>query len=442
VWQGNGGNAVLGFEGMALVDDGTQSWPWDADEYQFKCTYEDSNGNTFDENGNGGTYWQKVLNGECLEDWTWTLPVGMSNAEAQRDFTFTMTAIAYAFDPFTGKKILDSNGNKIVAADASLSIDVHIAYAEVQLQFAGEGGFAPKTVQGGQTSANTVVVRQKVQAKVKVDPFLTVTGYYQWSSPTPNDAVKDYITNDTQGTVVYHDVCDYSANEFVFYYTNTASPLRTGGISCYLDVTYVIGNQTNYHSMSVDASYYIVAPTGVSLSATQTGTELKGVKLYLGDSSTPTPTEGMTFTASVTATTYAGGEVGFMQTTKANRFKVEKNAQGVSEAWVRTSGANSVLDQGVPYEVKKPGTKEKDNLTAGGSTTIDTVDSPFFNLIDFSLESVMCADIFTMYVIYNPLKFPMSTSVYPLGKRTHVLRTCQFSRYPESCIVRESAIPF
>ena len=41
-----------------------------------------------------------------------------------------------------------------------------IAYVGVELQFAGEGDFEYKTSQGGQTADNTVVVGQKVHAKV------------------------------------------------------------------------------------------------------------------------------------------------------------------------------------------------------------------------------------------------------------------------------------
>ena len=149
---------------------------------------------------------------------TWTKPSDVTNANAKRDFTFTYYAYA-------------SSGSGSYTPNSSTDIllgtlYVHIAWAEVQVQFAGTGNFENKTSQGGQTVNNTVVVGQKVHAKIAYDPILAVTGY-AWSVPT-DVYVKDYETDDTHGTIVNHKSADYLASEFEFpiIYTSSFVPSK------------------------------------------------------------------------------------------------------------------------------------------------------------------------------------------------------------------------
>jgi len=75
----------------------------------------------------------------------------MANADAVRDFTFIAST--------------DTNAR---------SFDIHVAYAEIEIQFAGQGGFAPRSTTVGQTVANTVVVGQKVHAIVKTSDKISL----------------------------------------------------------------------------------------------------------------------------------------------------------------------------------------------------------------------------------------------------------------------------
>ena len=323
-------------------------------------------------------------------------PSNVANKDAKRDFTFS-------YYVYAGTGAYTPSSNDVLLG----TLKLHVGYAEIVTQFAGEGEFVDRLTVGGPDEDNVVVVGQKVHAKVETSSKVSVdTGSIKWSEPSGGNVVRNYITETNIGEVVPLTTTHRAAAELEFYnVTNDAAYCSygygygLGSLSATMNVTLANGKKINDHQSY--STYYVGMPTGVSLSATQTGTEIRYFQLRLADSNTKT--EGMTFTASVTTTPYAGGEVGFMQTVIAFRSKVEENAQGVPEAWIRTSGDNiSVLDKGVPYEVKKPGTKEKDSITAGNSATIDTVDSPFFDLVDFSLKSVLCADIFTMYVIYKP----------------------------------------
>jgi hypothetical protein len=69
-----------------------------------------------------------------------------------------------------------------------------------------------------------------VDAKVVKDSVLTVTSY-AWSVPT-DTYVKNYITDATEGTIVYHDQGDYTASSFQFYYPGALTPLRDGSVYC------------------------------------------------------------------------------------------------------------------------------------------------------------------------------------------------------------------
>ena len=103
---------------------------------------------------------------------TWTKPSDVTNAKARRDFTFTYYAYVNTGGDYT------ANSNDIIG-----TLQLHITYAEVDVQFAGMGDFVERTSAGGQTTDNTVVVGQKVDAIVKPDQRLTVTSY-AWSVPT------------------------------------------------------------------------------------------------------------------------------------------------------------------------------------------------------------------------------------------------------------------
>ncbi|MDR2755339.1 MAG: hypothetical protein LBC20_06495, partial [Planctomycetaceae bacterium] len=163
-------------------------------------------------------------------------PTGLINNDSSidRDFTFRFTV-----------------------DDMYVDLDVHIAWAEVQVQFAGQGGFKHTTTTDTQSTDNTVVVGQKVKAKLEYDPTVTLLSE-TWAIPTGGSYVKNYITNNNTGTVVNHTSSDYTANTFEFYYTSTST---TGQIS----INSIFADPNGYsHGINRNASYYLETPTVVS----------------------------------------------------------------------------------------------------------------------------------------------------------------------------------
>jgi hypothetical protein len=185
---------------------------------------------------------------------TWTKQASESFSEATRDFTFT-----FAVD------------------NDSVSLDLHIGYAEVQFAFAG-GEFAYRSTAGGATASNTVVVGQKVAAKVVYDSaFTPVTANnhfgvpitYTWSTPSGGSFVKDYVTSASSGDIIYHDTSDYNAEIFTSYYISKTA--NTGGISC----SFVLRDPHGaIHNAQASAAYYLETPTSVSLSLARTGSRI------------------------------------------------------------------------------------------------------------------------------------------------------------------------
>ena len=129
-----------------------------------------------------------TLTGGCEYVYTWKLPTGMTNADAQRDFTFE--AVVY-----------DSTGDL-----DHKTLYVHVGYAGIAIEFAGENGFKERSTVGGQTASNTVVVGQKVEAKIKTIGKVSVDmNTLRWSSPWGGDVVHNYITGPNEGRIEYLD---------------------------------------------------------------------------------------------------------------------------------------------------------------------------------------------------------------------------------------------
>ena len=302
-----------------------------------------------------------------------------------------------------------------------------ITYAEISIQFAGMGEFEYKTSQGGQTSDNTVVVGQKVHAIVEYDPILTVTSY-AWSVPT-DVYVKHYITDDTQGTIVNHKSADYLASEFAFYYYTALTPLRDGSVYCDVGVSYVLNGQTKTADLYCGASYFIETPTGVTLTATQTGTELMKPLLppntfAYGENQmrmldSTSKSQGMTFQASITAPTINGtGEVNFVQTLIE---QTERSGTGVTPQEMSSDKAH-VLDRNFPYgslKFNKPSVaggwdihtwpiSAGDTLNSTSSNNpLKTTDSPGRGLVfqpgnGNQYNTYKVDNTFTMYLMYKP----------------------------------------
>ena len=132
-------------------------------------------------------------------DFHWVLPPGMAKSEAQNVFT-----IEFAM-------------NTSVGNDA-VQVTVHFGWAEVQVQFAGQGGFAPRTTAGGQTAANTVAVGQHVEAKFVYDTTFTLNATnFSWSQPSGGSFLKEMAT----GTA--HVPNDYK-NDSYFDYGSSPVP--------------------------------------------------------------------------------------------------------------------------------------------------------------------------------------------------------------------------
>ena len=86
-----------------------------------------------DISGDGASTYFNTTSQTCDYAFTWTKPSDVTNADAKRDFTFTYYAVP------------NGGGSSTLLG----SLKVHIAWAEVQVQFAGTGNFENKTSQGG-----------------------------------------------------------------------------------------------------------------------------------------------------------------------------------------------------------------------------------------------------------------------------------------------------
>ncbi len=351
--------------------------------------------------GAGAEYWTCVYVGASEYDWLYRIPDDVANKDAPRDFTFTATR-----------------------GGVSLSIPVHVAYAEVVVQFAGEGDFVERTAVGGQTAQNTVVVGQKVHAIVETSDKITVDpGSIEWSQPGGGNVVHDYITDETEGRIV--DLWDkygysegfecYFNEDLEFYYTsNTASKL--GGLNATFSVTDVNGRA---YGRSAYASYYVDAPTAV-LTARKDGTThvtsyfLNDYILsfdtkkpdtgppYIG----PQTTGGMIFNATITAPELNGdGKVAFLQTVNAYRETIEPG----SVPDILSSHDDYVLDTHFPYN-PAPNLLQNEWTISSGETIcpqddkpspIQTEDSPRQPMIS-TVSEISVNDRFVMYLIYRP----------------------------------------
>jgi len=74
---------------------------------------------------------------------TWKKPDNVTNAQARRDFTFTY--FVYYDANHDGK--LDPNEEASIQTLGTLK--AHIAYAGIEIEFAGEGGFQERSAEGG-----------------------------------------------------------------------------------------------------------------------------------------------------------------------------------------------------------------------------------------------------------------------------------------------------
>jgi len=139
-----------------------------------------------------------------------------------------------------------------------MSFDVHIGYAEALVSFAGQGGFERKSITGGQTATNTVVVGQKVHAIVDYDDTFSMS--WQWSTPIGRNIVNNYETNATVGVVTPFAPAD----ELEFYYVTNHTHCGYG----YLGATITAVDPNGFtHTVYDTQSYFIEAPTVASFTS-------------------------------------------------------------------------------------------------------------------------------------------------------------------------------
>jgi hypothetical protein len=250
----------------------------------------------------------------------------------------------------------------------------HFAYAEVQVQFAGESGFAPKTTQGGQTAANTVVVGQKVQAKVETSDKIHLNKTYgvEWAYPSGGNAIRDYITDDSEGRVVelsetyFNNGTDsYYTDNFVFYYTatNFFNVNKLGGLTATFNL--VDDNGKSYYGKTATASYYVDTPTVNTFESmfpidfVQIGEPTIDIRDINGNpwlqfglveyEIPPGPSfllPGIMWHAEVAPTPYAGGQIAFVQL--ENTVKEVVYPSGLHKVR-RTPLSQYYLDNNFPY---------------------------------------------------------------------------------------------
>jgi len=315
-------------------------------------------------------------------------------------------------------------------------------YAERDVPFAGKTElddqnveqpvFAPRTTTGGQTVDNTVVVGQKVHAKVETSSKVSVDiNSIMWNHPYGGDVVRNYITNDNVGEVVkltdvyYHPggPSSYFNEDLEFYYTSN-TPNKIGGLNATFNL--VDDNGKFYYGLNASTSFYIEAPKGVSLSAARTSTNIytnptnaEDGLLILGD--LVNPTNGMTFNATITAPSIPGiwsnigaGEVNFLQTVATD---MKRSDPGSTTQEIKSPDGKMELDTEFPYGDGKPDSNKTWTLDAGEPRKfsdpydpLKTVDSPQIPLeLNPKVDNVKrhyttyeVDDSYVMYLMYRP----------------------------------------
>ena len=174
-----------------------------------------------------------------------------------------------------------------------------------------------------QTQDDTVVVGQKVQAKINWDPVfnLNITDL-QWSEPTGGGFVKGYVTNDNEGTILYHHASEYNqVLQFDYYYTNKTSVV--GAIGC-SGVKMIDPHGFQHSNVSAGSSFYLEAAHATTFDAPNdsiyfvyewdTVTEGGSRVEVLGDSPQQMLAVGLlAWAARAEAPIYGGGEIAFTQ---------------------------------------------------------------------------------------------------------------------------------
>ena len=348
------------------------------------------------------TYWSSSQCSGGFGTFMWTKPSNKKIAECVRDFTFT----AYVYT--------DTNNNgKFDAGDvvlASHAFTVHIAYVEVTIQFAGQGAFESRTNSVVQSEDNTVVVGQKVHAKIETsdpDKLSVVPGSIAWGDPSGGYVVHNYITNDNVGQVEYlTDAYNYTqstfgaylywSNELEFYYTSN-NVNKLGSVGATFNLTGPKGNTCIWGS---SASYYVETPEVVSYTGQfaqfQDGTTPADVRpfgpgntvLQLGgiDQVTNQLVKGIEWTANVTPTPYAGGQITYVQL--ANSYTQYRLAN--QKTFEIPANDKYYLDGSFPYGKKAP-----------VDSTLKDDDSPLA-FLEPGMISLGVVDSFITYLMYQP----------------------------------------
>jgi len=128
-----------------------------------------------------------------------------------------------------------------------------VGATELDEQLNEDAVFAPRTTTGGQTVDNTVVVGQKVHAKVETSSKVSLYNTYgvEWTHPSGGNAIRNYITNDSEGTIVelseqYYNSggmnSTYFTDNFVFYYTSSTAYNKIGGLNATFNLVDANGN--------------------------------------------------------------------------------------------------------------------------------------------------------------------------------------------------------
>jgi len=333
---------------------------------------------------------------------TWKKPDNVTNKDAKRDFTFSYFVYEDTlingvrngvYDP--GEPILDTLG----------TLKTHIAYTEILVSIAG-GEFKPVA-----PGNDTAVVGQKIEAKVDMDPILTVVSQngFLWDWSVSSNAILDYITNNSQGRVITHSSVDLheqvvkfynpyggsagAACNFIVSWTNSYGQTCTKGISkgaCINFVKptvddYIPTIATTFHNGkgAVD-----VRPFEFSLT-NPPALQLGGVEpLVASDGSIlPGPQFGIEWTAHVTPTSYAGGDIAFTQLIQSDITRISDS--GITE--VRSTNNSYVLDSSPQY----------DNVIVSVSSELEANDTPG-SLLWNTDKSTKREDHYLTYLMYRP----------------------------------------
>ena len=326
--------------------------------------------------------------------YTWNVPYE-ERSGAQNTFTFEF-------------KVWNGSGSDTVEAY------VHFGWSKVQVQFAGQDGFKPRSAVGGQTDNNTVVVGQKIEAIIANDPAfqMGLPSTFCWSEPTGGDVVKNYTTTDAVGIVTqldkYNQDGNYAAHykqaTFDYYYYNKSA--ATGSLSCSgFSLTDPHGFINN--NLGGSASFYIETPTVTSyLSAWAfdwpnypSGENPVGVRPYKTGSDelilggTPEGKDfspGITWTAKVTTPpVVSGGQIAYNNQICRNDSRwFDEEDEYISKA----VGLGFMLDTSFPYNNK---IVSVDTILVGSDTPGTPLTLPGIKYLR--------NDSFKTYLIYKPI---------------------------------------